>query len=472
MTLLSIFKKKSPELTYSQFIQKLKTDQQYVNQLNEVLYRFIKGTPMWLDDSPTEYIEKGYVYNQAVYSVVNAIHRNAAQVHWHLYEVKDEKAFSKYKAYTGETRINNIIAHTLQHKSLKEVEGHRLNEILQRPNPMQGWNDWFKGTLGYKLILGNSYIFGAAPEDGPNKGLFQELYTMPAQHVQIVGGTPLTPIEGYKFTFSEKTINPELICHLKYWNPSFNPGGTNNFYGLSPLRAASKKIKILNDNDTAEAKLKENIGAIGLFTDESTDAEPLTPEQASQVERKFKEKYQGVNNYGSIIVTAAKLKWQSMGMSATDLNILESNKFTFRDICNIYGYPSQLLNDAENKSYNTHKEAKKEACTSVILPELDAIKDELNRWLVGPYNKKEKKNFYLDYDIQAIPELQDNFKEQVDALKEAWWIKTSEKRIFQGYEEDSSFPEIVIPSTLIPYDGNQNIEDSEEAKKYLSGDKL
>ena len=81
-----------------------------------------------------------------------------------------------------------------------------------------------------------------------------------------------------------------------------------------------------------------------------------------------------------ILIAGAKLGWVNMGLSPVDLQLLESEKITLRELCNVYGVNSALFNDPDNKTYNNMKEAKKEMLTQVVLPELVLIRDAFNRF--------------------------------------------------------------------------------------------
>ncbi len=94
-------------------------------------------------------------------------------------------------------------------------------------------------------------------------------------------------------------------------------------------------------------------------------------------------------------------------ISSIDLQLLESEKVTLRELCNVYGVNSALFNDPDNKTYNNMKEAKKEMLTQVVLPELVALRDAFNRF----FSTEIGQGYYIDFDLTVFPELQEDMKE-------------------------------------------------------------
>lgn len=84
-----------------------------------------------------------------------------------------------------------------------------------------------------------------------------------------------------------------------------------------------------------------------------------------------------------------------------------------------------------------------------VIPELDKIKDELNRWLAPKFGDK----LVIEFDYTAIPEMQEETEKVVDQLSKAWWITPNEKREVMNYgvdEENLQLNDYFIPSNLVP----------------------
>jgi len=236
---------------------------------------------------------------------------------------------------------------------------------------------------------------------------------------------------------------------------------------LSPLQAAYRTIQRSNDAKDTSVAMLQNQGPKGILSaDESND---FGPEAAGKLKEDFYNQYgtktqAGIlKNAGKILIAGAKLNWINMGLSPVDLQLLESEKITLRELCNVYGVNSALFNDPDNKSYNNMKEAKKEMLTQVVLPELVALRDAFNRFFAREIGQ----GYYIDFDLTVFPELQEDMKELSAILSQSWWITPNEKRAAMRYDtvEDDVMNEIFIPAGYLPIDELTMLQDPRNAQQ-------
>jgi len=300
-------------------------------------------------------------------------------------------------------------------------------------------------------------VHGVILENGVNAGLINELYAMPSQYMRVrATAKGENVVSGYSLEIGSRRTDfePEEVLHMKYWSPDYEGTGSH-LYGLSPLHAGARVVRQSNDAYTAQTALLQNSGAMGIL---AVDPDSMTEEQASQLENQYYRKYGGPHKRGRIVITGAKMDWKQIGMSAVDMNILESQKYSLRDLCNIYQINSALLNDPDNKVYNNVKEARKALYYEKVLPELDTFRDELNRWLTARYNEKTGGNFYIDYDLESVPALQADMKLVMEQVKDAWWITGNEKREAMGYDHDPVMDQFFVPAGLLPLGATEETE--------------
>lgn len=439
------------------------------NKLTDALLQFVGNDyPILHDDNYREQIQKGYLYNPDVYSIINLITNAAHGVKWMLHEVKDERKADRYLRLPTEAKQYQLEkVWRLKEQSFEEVhdENNQLYRLMQRPNEMQGWSEFVQKLLGFKLVTGNAFIHGVLLENGANAGLVNEMWVMPSQYMHIVAspGTEAV-VQGYTLEYSSRrtSFTPEEVLHLKYWNPDYESSGSH-LYGLSPLRAASRVVRQSNDAYTAQTSLLQNSGAMGIL---AVDPETMDQEQGELLERSYYNKYGGPAKRGKIVITAAKLDWTQIGMSAVDLNIIESQKMSLRDLCNVYNVNSALLNDPDNKVYNNVKEARRALYMEKVLPELDSLRDELNRWLTDRFSQKTGKRYHIDYDLESIPALQQDMKLVMEQVKDAWWLTGNERRVAMGYDTAPEMDQFFLPVSLIP--SGMTMEDTDKALKSYS----
>ena len=69
--------------------------------------------------------------------------------------------------------------------------------------------------------------------------------------------------------------------------------------------------------------------------------------------------------------------------------------------------------------------------TNTIVPKLCQLRDELNKWLVPMYGE----DLYIDFDITALPEMQQDMERMTRSLRDANWLTFDEKRVAMNYSE-------------------------------------
>jgi len=398
------------------------------------------GGVNWLNDNSQTYITNGYQSNPIVYSIIKLITDKLSSVPFYLYEVKNGQKLKSYKSLVLNGNLVSTKALITKEQSLKEVENHPILTLLDQPNPDQSFSDFLKNAIGYKLITGNSYIYGQRPEFGSNRGKIIGLSVLPSQLMNIVGNQT---VEYYNVSGSNTRIEKENILHLKYWNPDYNAG--LQLYGQSPLRAGLKVLDLNNTSYKSQTEIIANKGAYGMLSDLSGGA---TPEQLQQLKDKFQNA-----SANEIMILASDLKWTQFGLPNQDLQILQQMDLNLRDLCNLYGVPSLLLGDNNQKTFSNFEQAEKSLIYNVIVPELTAFEDALNKWLLPAYEKADGKKYQITYDITVLPQLAKDLTQVVSQLKEMWWTTPNEKRLATNYGEDTSNPlmnEYFIPQNLVP----------------------
>lgn len=435
------------------------------SEFYKALMRNIQNQPVYMPDNIENYIKDGYLFNPTVYSVVSFISQKAGSIPWGIYEVKNEKALNLYKSASHD--LPQFKKSAIRTKALVQLPDHELNQLFITPNVLQAWAEFIEQIVGYKLVTGNSYIHCIGPKNGVNAGTIKEMWILPSQTVTIVAGDQMQPIKQYELR-GDRTIiiEPEKVIHLKYWTPNYSQG--TFLYGVSPIQAGRRVVTKSNSSYDSSVASFQNMGAYGMITgDNKSDESGLTPEQAEMIEKTIARKT-GPKNAGKPLVTSANIKWQQMGMSPVDLNIIESDRMDLRTICNLYHVPSELFNDAANKTYSNTKEAGSAVYTNAVIPALTQLRDALNKFIKGKYDGK----IYIDFDTSMISELQDDLALMTTALSGAWWITPNERRDIMSFGVDEVNPlmdEYFIPAGLMPISG-MTINDVaiEEAAKALN----
>ena len=114
--------------------------------------------------------------------------------------------------------------------------------------------------------------------------------------------------------------------------------------------------------------------------------------------------------------------------------------------CRVFGLPAVLF-DVDTSSYNNYQNAMRDLITNTIIPMCCQLRDELNKFLLPRYGE----DYFIDFDITALPEMQQDMERMVRSLRDANWLTMDEKRVAMNYQErEGAFEYAYINSGLIP----------------------
>ena len=426
-----------------------------------------RGIVTWQGADAQSFVNDGYVGNDIVYSIVKLITDKAKLAPFGVFKVINETAAKKYKALMSQPeKIKNwkdVLE--LRSKAFEEYTGdQRLNELLKHPNEEDSWADVVEQWCAFKLVTGNSFVYGRLIEGGANIGKPLTINVLPAQYMAIIANVEVFPpvVAGYQLYFGKLwSFKREEILHDKYFNPQWNITG-NQLYGQSPLKAASRTLTRSNEAKTAAVSAFQNGGPAGVLFMNDDRFDPISGgEQAAALKKSVSEKA-GSSNYNQIAVSGYKVDWKEIGLSPVELGILESEKWDMVSLCNVYGVPSQLMNDAQNKTFNNQQEGEKALTLRCAIPLLNEIRDDFNKKLHTDWGYANQQDVFIDYDLTVYQELEANKVEQVNWLDKAWWLtpiqKYEEMGIHVPDELRDELSKIYIPSNLQALDTFQPME--------------
>ena len=423
--------------------------QQTNEQYNRFIYDVLGTNPISNNQYNQDYIDKGYKFNPTIYSLIQLISKSAITVPYKIYQKLDESAVKEYKGLLSDgLNEESVFKSKLMRKHIfEEVDHSALGKLLDRPNPAQSFSVFLQELISFGKLTGNRYVYGISPENGENAGIYSQLYNLPAHLIEIKSDGIFKPVSKYTMVYNKNKYNlkAEEVLHIADFNPDYQGDGSH-LYGQSPIEAGMRVLTTANEAVETNLKFLHNQSARGMLT---PDDDQLTPTQAQQLKDALRRNYQGSKSANDIMITGKKFSWINFGLSTSDLQLLESYNATIKDLCNLYGVPVQLLNNTESTTYDNYRIARKVLFTNAIIPELNKIRDEFNRWLVPQYGE----NLYFDFDYSAIPELMPEQKQLVDNLSKSYWLTSNEKREAAGYGVDEKIPimnEYLVPNQFMP----------------------
>ncbi len=400
--------------------------------------QFVNGMLVPYQDNRNNYLVNGYNVNDVIYSIIKLITDKAKVAAWGLYKIKDESAYKQLQAFKSKSNItakDYVKSLSLQKKALVPVaDPGKWGELLMYPNETDTWSELVGGGISYKLITGNKYKWGEIISAGANKGIPRRIKLFPAHLTQIFakGTFPNEEITGFGISeLKESFFKPEEVIHEKYFNPNWSINH-DQLYGMSPLKAALLRLKKNNSLTQAEASTFQNEGIKGILHLKTqigqADGEELLTEVRRLKETMIQE-WNGVQSRGRIGLGGYDMGYIPIGLNSEEMQLIESMMLDVRFFCNIYGVPSQMLNDSANKHYNTFKESERALTSRCALPELKSTADAFNRKGEGWGLKKGE---VLDYDMSCYPELQEDVKDVATWTNQLIAISPNEQRELCG----------------------------------------
>lgn len=435
--------------------------------------RFVEvgGQITWISDKLAAYVKDGYQANDIVYSAVMLVMDKIRCAPWSLYKVVDESSLKRYQGIIA-GKFNTKEWHEamrLRKKALEPITSFntrlgKLNDLLKWPNEDGTWNDLVADGAGFKMITGNEMMWANMLDAGANQGIPQELINAPAQYMNPIAtlGFPNRVLGWQLNNGLIRQFKREEILHLKFWNPDYDSRGSG-IMGMSPLKPGSKTLTRNNAAKKAGSVQLDNNGAAGIvYVDDALVPATGRDAQRDVVKRGWAKEHTGADNYGKLAFSGYKMGYVSVGNTLKDMDLSNIEALDLRRIFNLWGIPSQLGNDPDNKTYNSLKEAEKALTTRGALPHLTSKRDHFNRKIQTDWGFKGV-NVYADFDMSVYTELQEDQKEKWEWVSKLP-VSSAYKLELMGLDvpDDPNLQVILVDGNLIPLaDVVNNLSDAE-----------
>ena len=413
--------------------------QPQINKFNEAFFYGAKYTEN--DDTDlTKYIDLAYNINPDVYSIVTQRANKLVSVPYGVKEIEDKQSEKKLNKLLGSTKYD--LTHSQRLKALElELKAYNSDDFempIDRPNTNQSWDEFFNLTEIFMALTGNVYWYCVAPEDGPNAGQPSEIYVLPSHLIEIVlkdNANLLSaenPVDYYILTeYNRYTkFKEQNVVHISTNNPNFGFNG-EHLYGQSPLRASWKNIEASNKGLNLNINTLKNGGVFGLISSKS--AQPFTHNQSLEFKERLKEMNSNPEDLSRIAAISTEIAFTKLSLSADELKPFEYLKYNQKQICNVLGWSTALLNNDEGGKYDKQKEERKRVVTDTTLPSIKLYESVFNEKILSRFKGYDNK--CLQFNIKEIPELQADLKELTEwttKLLETGTINRNTQQILLG----------------------------------------
>lgn len=402
-----------------------------------------------------KYVNEGYLGNADVYAIVSFLARKCASIPWYVYKLNDTEkgrtSLMKYKQLSkgiaNKGAFERAIIERKNAYSENIVMGSPLAKLLENPNKNQSQDQFLENLFGYRFLSGEGDIYG---NDGNLGGKFVEINVLPTHFLDIYGDPiDLYNVIGYRLMVGSGIDLPkENVMQWKTWNPDFNETTRSHMRGVSPMRAAYSTLRMSNNAADASAMMAQNGGAKGAITPKpiGSNVATFTVEQANMIKRAVNEDMNGIDNKGRINVLQTPWDYLNFGLSSVDMDLVKTMQMSMHQWCRVFGLPAVIF-DTDTSSYNNYQNAMRDLMTNTVIPTCASLRDELNKWLVPRFGE----DVYIDFDITALPEMQQDMERMSRILRDANWLTYDEKRVAMNYEElGGAYATSYVSNGLIP----------------------
>lgn len=270
-----------------------------------------------------------------------------------------------------------------------------LRRLLQKPNPLQGWNAFEAQAKTAIQLHGECFIFAMWPE-GFKKTNTKALYVIPNGNIRVKYSNraygylePKDYIEAYYLviTGGQTELPYDNIIHVRDINGALQTVtvvNTFNDFRIGNSRLVQLRDPISNIIAAYEARnvMITRRGAIGILSNVSKDAtghSPMLQKEIDALQEDFL-RYGLNRNNNQVIITNAGLSWQAMTYPTKDLMLFEEIEDSVRQICDNYGYPMHLLGFKAGTTFSNVEEAKKALYQDTIIAEAEDFYQALNNY--------------------------------------------------------------------------------------------
>ena len=358
------------------------------------------------------------------------------------YESFAREAYGKnVVAYQSINRIADAIASVRMavYRGEQELTEHPLLTLLRRPNPMQSYGDYMRAKVSFIMLAGNGYeerfLVGSEVKElyqlRPDRmSILPSASGVPAAYIYKVGQNTT------RWEVDPRTLNSD-VRHLKLFNP------LNDWYGMSPVEAGAYALDQNNESMAwMQALLQNSARPSGALT--MKDGGTLSDENFNRLKAQIEEQYSGSINAGRPMLLEGGLEWQQMGLSPTDMGIIESKFASARDVALAFGVPPQLLGIPGDNTYANYAEARLAFWEDTALPLLDMIVYDWNAWLGSLYGVTIKP------DIDSIPAIAEKRLSMWQMADQSQDLTINERRALKGYGPTDGGDVLFVSSANIP----------------------
>ena len=239
------------------------------------------------------------------------------------------------------------------------------------------------------LVNGNGLCYIKRDKNGVAK----ELVYVPWGMYSIMYNSQTRDLYYLIPSIEDKKIEPINVIHIL-------KNSLDGVNGKSVSYYARKAFLLANAAENAAFNFFDSGCAISGILKSN---KPLSTQQKIDIKSSWNQAHvQGEPN--GLAVLGNDLDYQSIGSSANDSQLLESRKYSVREIARFFGVLPELLGDEVSKSYNSLSQSLDALISFTLSPFIAILEDEFNRKCLLPSERKYLKIDFKEEDLRMPDE--------------------------------------------------------------------
>lgn len=281
----------------------------------------------------------------------------------------------------------------------ERARGFSLFRLLHdSPNPLMTSFELRELLVGHLCLRGNAYCYIER-----DNGEIVALWPLHPDKVTVeVSGREL--IYKHQNDGTEKKYSMADILHIR----GLSADGITGYSPLTLLRDSFGYAKAVTDYSSSFFANDASPGGI-LSTPNS-----LSPQSHANLKESWTTGHQGKGKHHRIAIMDNDLKWQSIGVSPQDSQLIESQKFSVVEIARVFRVPLNLVMDYERSTYSNVTEQNRSFLTHTLQPWLSRIEQAMTKSLL---TESEKEIYFIEHLTQGF--LRADTKTRFDSYKVA-----------------------------------------------------
>ena len=276
-----------------------------------------------------------------------------------------------------------------------EVPNHPVARLIKSPNLLQSGPDFFEWLVASMLLQGNAIAVIDHDGAGRPTGLFPVPFwacqpiLVPTTTAEAIG-SPIVPNSRLVF---------DVTLTMMPW-PLPGPRPANGY----PIRYFADEVVFLRDRSDdgilGRSRLSRcpevlacGLGAQGFssgiwrngtaIAGVITHPGRLSAEAGNNIAESWKQTYSGGENAGRTALLEEGMKYERIGVSPEDAQLLESRRFSVEELCRVFNTPPPIIGEWTHATFSNTASAREWFAALTLLPIVNKLEKEFSRVVIN-----------------------------------------------------------------------------------------